>query len=114
MDHWFVSFFGFVSIAILQHRINIIQHEAIHGLLFTNHHFNDWIGHHLFGASILTPSTYRLYHFKHHRELGRPSDPDHPGYTRFPTTPQGVVIFILANLIGLGVISRFWPSHEAL
>ncbi len=107
VHHWLVAAACFLAMAALQHRCNIIQHEAIHRLLFSNRFLNDLIGHYFFGASILTPATYRLYHFKHHRELGRESDPDFPGYTRFPDTRWGVIRFILENLIGLGVLSRF-------
>ncbi|GEM_PF-1842283 len=106
-DQVAVSFIVFVALAALQHRCNIIQHEAIHRLLFRNRLLNDLIGHHFFGASLLTPHTYRFYHFKHHRELGRESDPDFPGYNRFPTSRWGVFRFVLENLIGLGVVTRF-------
>jgi fatty acid desaturase len=104
---WMAAALAFGAIGIAQHRINVIQHEAIHGLLFRHRGLNDLIGHHLFGASVLTPFTYRLYHFKHHRELGHESDPDRPGYTRFPTTGWGVAGFLLENLVGVGVVARF-------
>lgn len=106
-DHWSASLVAFLALAILQHRLNIIHHEAIHRLLFSHRLLNDLIGHHVCGAAILTPATYRLYHFKHHRELGREEDPDFPGYTRFPASRWGVIRFLLANLLGLGVVSRF-------
>jgi fatty acid desaturase len=106
-DAWGTLILAPVPIAMLQHRLNIIQHEAIHRLLFTRRWLNDLFGHYMAGAAVLTPPTYRLYHFKHHRELGRESDPDRPGYSRFPTTRAGVVRFVLESLIGLGVWSRF-------
>lgn len=108
-----VSAVAFAVIAALQHRCNIIQHEAIHRLFFRNRLLNDLIGHHLFGASILTPHTYRLYHFKHHRELGRESDPDFPGYTQFPASGWKAASFVLTNLVGAGALTRFLAESRS-
>ncbi len=112
-DHWVVAIAAFTIIAALQHRINIIHHEAIHYLLFTRRWLNDLVGHYLIGASILTPATYRLYHFKHHRELGRDSDPDFPGYSQFPMSRWGVARFLVGNLIGLGIWTRFLAESRS-
>ena len=101
---------AFVLIAALQHRMNVIQHEAIHRLFFSNRFINDLIGNHLFGASVLTPHTYREYHFKHHREVGRQTDPDYPGYNQFPTTAAGIAWFLLSGLLGIHVIKRFFQE----
>jgi Fatty acid desaturase len=36
---------GFFIVAGLQHALSILQHEAVHGLLFRRHRLNDWWGH---------------------------------------------------------------------
>lgn len=59
-----------------QHRILLIPHECIHGLLIPGHRrLNDWIGANLFAAAVLLPyRVYRQRHMAHHRLVSTAED----------------------------------------
>jgi fatty acid desaturase len=102
----------FVIVAALQHAISILQHEAVHGLLFKNHRTNDLIGAFLLSYPIGFTMNYRVTHFAHHRFLGLESDPDLANYRPFPSTPATVWKKVLNDLSGISAVKQFFHQER--
>jgi fatty acid desaturase len=98
---------GFVLIAALQHGLSILQHEAVHGLLFHSHRLNDWVGNVLLSYPIGFSLDYRVIHFAHHRLLGEEGDPDLRNYGPFPASGRDVFLKVVRECSGWGAISQF-------
>ncbi len=105
---WMVA--AFPLVAALQHAISILQHEAVHGLLFRNHRLNDVVGRFLLSYPIGFSLDYRLVHFAHHRHLGAEADPDLPNYRPFPAHRGVLIRKILRECSGWGAIIQFFGS----
>ncbi len=74
-----------VVIAIAQHALFILAHEAAHYRLFANRTANDLVGRAIGMASGISMCTYRVTHRLHHNNLYTTLDPDtaiHGGYPR--------------------------------
>jgi fatty acid desaturase len=97
---------AFLLIGGFQHHLSIIQHEAVHYLLFTNKATNDFFGH-LAAASTGFTMAYREVHFKHHRELGMDTDPDLHNYKDYPGSIEYVLQDAFINLFGAGAAIQF-------
>jgi len=79
----------------------ILQHEAMHNLLFANRPTNDWIGTAL--SAFLGTQFYfgRALHMKHHREVGADSDPNEFLHTTRGKEPKWRFVgFVLFQLFG--------------
>ena len=71
--------------AITQHALFILAHEATHYRLFTSRWLNDAVGRLMGMAAGISMCTYRVTHRLHHNHLYGPQDPDtalHGGYPR--------------------------------
>lgn len=101
-----VLIFVFVIIAGLQHHFFIIQHEAIHYLLFTNKKWNEWIGR-LSGYLIFFTMSYRHIHLKHHQQLGYDDDPDAHNYIHYPCNLRYFIIDVIKNITGISAVVQF-------
>ena len=63
---WWLLPVIFVFISALQHRLSILQHEAVHTLLFTQKGLNDLVGLYVIGPSIGVLSSFsRRAHLSH-------------------------------------------------
>jgi fatty acid desaturase len=102
---WMVP--AFVIVAALQHAISILQHEAVHGLLFHSHRLNDVVGRYLLSYPIGFSMDYRIVHFAHHRHLGQEADPDLHNYRPFPASPRKVWLKIIRECSGWGAVMQF-------
>ncbi len=102
---------AFLLVSALQHALSILQHEAVHGLLYRNHRLNDFIGAWLLSYPIGFSMDYRLTHFAHHRLLGEAGDPDLANYLPFPADRKVMMRKALYEFMGLGAIRQFFgPS----
>ena len=79
----------------------ILQHEAMHNLLFSNRRLNDAVGVVL--SAFLGTQFYfgRVYHMKHHREVGGRTDPNEFWHKTEGKEPKLKFIgFLLFQLLG--------------
>jgi fatty acid desaturase len=95
---WFLDLW---LIGALQHRLSIIQHEAVHKMLFSNKALNDFIGLWVAGASVgALPGAGRKAHLAHHANLGTELDGE-PAYMAAPKSKAGLVRWIVFKLFGI-------------
>ncbi len=67
---------GILVTSVSLNAFPLLMHEGIHGVLFPNRRWN-WFVSVLLGATFLMSFTsYRVMHFRHHRYLGDPRNPD--------------------------------------
>ena len=67
---------GILVTAVALNSFPLLMHEGMHGVLFPNRRWN-WIVSVLLGSAFLMSfSSYRVMHIRHHRYLGDPRDPD--------------------------------------
>lgn len=99
-------------IGALQHHLSIIQHEAIHYLLFTNRRINNFVGA-LTGHLIFFTMSYRWVHWEHHRQLGHDDDPDLPNYVDYPNDIGYVARDFLWHITGLAAVTQFVRQSRA-
>lgn len=66
----------FILVGARAQSLYILQHECMHWLLFSQKKMNDYVGMIISGILGTVLYTGRLYHFKHHRELGMATDPN--------------------------------------
>jgi len=66
-------------LGIAQHRISVLGHEGVHGLISKNRRVNDWVAQIFCFWPLLTDlHSYREFHGNHHRHLGNEHlDPEH-------------------------------------
>lgn len=72
-------------IAIQQHALFVLAHEAAHYRLFSNRRLNDAAGRAIGSSAGISMCAYRVIHRLHHNHLYGPQDPDialHGGYPR--------------------------------
>jgi fatty acid desaturase len=88
---WLAHPVVWVVAGILMSRVivlcNILTHEAVHRLLFSNRRVNDTVGRWLLSYPALVPyDAYRRAHVAHHRDAFGPEEPDLLLYGNYPTT----------------------------
>jgi fatty acid desaturase len=67
---------GILLTAVALNSFPLLMHEGMHGMLFPNRPWN-WIVSVLLGSTFLMSFTsYRVLHIRHHQYLGDPRDPD--------------------------------------
>ncbi len=99
-----------VLVAALQHGISILQHEAVHGLLYSDHRMNDVVGSLLLSYPIGFSLDYRITHFAHHRNLGTDMDPDYANYKPFPAARGDFLKKVLREFSGYGAVFQFFRA----
>ena len=102
---WFLTL-AFVIVAGLQHGISILQHEAVHFLLFRNKKFNDAVGNIILSYPIGFTMHYRNIHLAHHGHLGEDNDPDLVNYESFPNTLSFFLTIFLRNITGVSALRQ--------
>jgi len=81
--------------------ISVLMHEAAHGGLSRNKHFNHFFGHWLSGAPIGgSLKAYRPYHLQHHKFAQQTEDPDLILSAPFPITQASLRRKIIRDLTG--------------
>ncbi len=80
---WQPNVFGFLAASVVigfaQHGIAVLGHEAVHFRICQSRFFNEWIGRVFCMFPVgLTVSSYRDFHFPHHRDPFGPGDPEVP------------------------------------
>lgn len=82
---------GILVTAVALNSFPLLMHEGMHGILFPNRAWN-WAVSVFLGATFLMSfSSYRVLHIRHHRYLGDPRDPDdYHNYSR----SRGMVWFL--------------------
>lgn len=103
----FVFFLCFVLIAALQHHLHMVQHEAIHYLLFSNKRLNEFFGN-LCGCAVGFSMAYRRNHFSHHKHLGRDGDPDLVNFKNFPNTVVFVCRSFLSDVLFFNAFIKYF------
>lgn len=101
-----------VIIGALQHAMSILQHEAVHTLLFPNKKINEFVGTYLISYPIGFSLDYRKVHLNHHRYLGTESDPDETNYRDFPNTKSALIKKIIFEFSGLSALKQFLGSNS--
>jgi fatty acid desaturase len=91
-----------VFIGARQLALGILMHEAAHRTLLVPRRLNDFVGEWLCAKPIWSDlAGYRDSHLRHHRFNGTAEDPDLPIVSQFPTTPAGLVMCFLRDLLGV-------------
>jgi len=86
--HWWTPWVVVPAVALIamqQHAMFVLAHDAAHYRLFSNRALNDLLGRLLAIAAGLSMGTYRVVHRLHHNHLYGEQDPDialHGGYPR--------------------------------
>lgn len=66
------------------HGISLFTHEAVHGVLSSNHTINRTMGIACALPVLQNYSAYKVLHLRHHKHLGQEGDPDHyDNYSRW-------------------------------
>lgn len=113
-NHYGNLFYGLVAFFVMgaiQHTLATFVHEAAHLNLFTNRKWNDFIGHTLCSAPLISfMKDYRYFHFEHHRHTGKiEKDPELKFYRSMGVKPfyaskaEVVKVFIL-DLTGISYL----------
>ncbi|MBX9722828.1 MAG: fatty acid desaturase [Candidatus Obscuribacterales bacterium] len=106
LNTWYAYFLAFILVGARGQALNILQHEAMHYLLFTNKTANVVVGSVL---SALIGTRYydgRALHMAHHRYAGAPNDPNVVWFSTVGRQPGGQAAwFFLSQLIGIRVLS---------
>jgi fatty acid desaturase len=81
---------GFLVMGAVQHTFATFVHEAAHLNLFTNRKMNDFFGHVLCAAPLISyMKDYRYFHFEHHRHTGKiDKDPELKFYRAMGVKPS--------------------------
>ena len=76
-EMWWLYPLAVVVIAGRQHALAVLVHEGAHGLLCQDRRWNDAMSDGLVAFPLLVSTElYRRHHFRHHRALNSPDDPD--------------------------------------
>lgn len=101
-----VTALAFIVVGALQHHLSIIQHEAVHYLLFASRRWNEIVGS-LCSWPIGFTMAYRSVHLTHHGWLGEIQDPDLPNYEKNPITGSYLAGVLFRTLSGWAAASQF-------
>ena len=105
---WAAYPFLVVFMARTQHALAILMHDASHRSLFAQPRLNDWVGRWLCAYPLfISLFAYRKLHFRHHKDLYTPRDPDIPLYTGYPRTALDLAGKFGKDLLGLTVRKNF-------
>lgn len=97
---------AFVLVAGLQHHLLIVQHEALHYLLFQRRGVNEAVGA-LASYLIFFTMAYRVHHFRHHRHLGDEEDPDLANYLDYPNDLRFLLGDLARGVTGIAAAAQF-------
>lgn len=102
LGYWYLIPVIIIFISALQHRLSILQHEAIHNLLFKNKLLNDSIGLYIIGPSLgILPNHSRQAHLSHHAHLGTEQDLERFPYMEAPLTRNQFISWSFLKITGL-------------
>ncbi len=111
VGHWAMYVAAVLVIGSRQHALLILMHESVHHHLFKNKKLSDWFSDLLLALpfGILT-SSFRRFHFSHHRYVNQSNDPekeyyDLEGEYQFPKSPYNFAKWVIADLTGISFIS---------
>lgn len=95
-----------LAVAVVQVRMAILHHEAVHRLLFSNPALNDIVGLRIIGASIgALPKYSRRSHLSHHAYLGAPWDLERSNYAP-PASAPAFVRWLARKAFGIEPLQR--------
>jgi fatty acid desaturase len=93
---------AFVAEGCMMVRFNILGHDAVHRLLFTNKTLNDWVGRWLLSYPALVGfDLYRRGHISHHRDELGPDEPDLALYRGYPITRSSLRRKLVRDAVGI-------------
>jgi fatty acid desaturase len=93
---------AFVAEGCMIVRFNILGHDAVHRLLFSNRALNDWVGRWLLSYPALTAfELYRRGHLSHHRDELGPDEPDVALYRGYPITRASLRRKLVRDAVGI-------------
>lgn len=102
---WIAYPFTLLFLGIAQHRLSVLGHEGVHGIISRNKHVNYWLAQLLCFWPLMTDiKSYRKFHSEHHRHAGiEYSDPEfelkHDRY-HFPITRKKLFSRFFLDLFG--------------
>ncbi len=109
--NFFYGLMAFFALGAIQHTLATFIHEAAHLNLFSNKKWNDFFGHILCSAPLISYlKDYRYFHFEHHRHTGKlDKDPELKFYRSMglkPTYASKSEVFkvFLNDLTGLSYL----------
>lgn len=113
---WWMFIIAVLVIGNRQHAIAILGHDMAHKLASSNRFVNNVLGAALtFWPFMVDRTAYFRFHWKHHREVGTPGDPEllHKNATAadwyVPTSISHLIILSIADLLVIGsVYNIYW------
>lgn len=105
---WWAYAIAVVLIGGLQNRMLIHAHEAWHRKAFKPVWLNQWAGAWLYSYPVGVPFLAdQARHLAHHRQVGKPADPDYPDYERSEFHEAARVRrYLVGQLFGMKVVNR--------
>ncbi len=76
LAHAAIRVAGTLLTAIAINTFILLMHEGMHNILFANRVANRWVSALLGLTFIMSFTSYRIMHLRHHQYLGEPDDPD--------------------------------------
>jgi fatty acid desaturase len=105
LNVWYAYVMAFILVGARGQALNILQHEAMHYLLFTNRTTNVVVGSILSGLIGTRYFDGRTFHMNHHRNVGLPSDPNEVWHSTKGREPvAGAAWFFLSQLVGIRIL----------
>lgn len=93
---------AFVAEGCLIVRFNILGHEAVHRLLFSNKALNDWVGRWVLSyPAFVAFDLYRRGHMAHHRDELGPDEPDLALYAGYPISQDSMRRKLVRDAVGI-------------
>jgi omega-6 fatty acid desaturase (delta-12 desaturase) len=72
---WWAPWLLAPGVGLLFYRLTIVMHDCTHGTLFAARRTNRWVGAALGAVTGVDFASFKRQHWKHHRDFGRPGDP---------------------------------------
>jgi fatty acid desaturase len=103
-----------IVIGSRQHGLAVIMHETVHKRLATSWDASAALGRLAVWPLLISWSSFRDNHLAHHKHLNEAGDPDlqfklntAPNDWRFPKRPWTLIVLLMKDLVGNGIISNF-------
>ncbi len=105
---WMAYVPALLLLGIAQHRISVLGHEGVHGLISKNHAVNDWIAQIFCFWMLLTDLySYREFHGRHHSHLGEEEeDPElfmKADKYHLPITRKRLFLGFITDMLGASI-----------
>lgn len=107
IDHWAVTLVAVVLVAMQQHAMFVLAHDAAHYRLFASRTLNDAVGRAIASSAGISMCTYRVIHRLHHNHLYGKLDPDVALAGGYPRGRAYLLKKLATDLSGLTAVKTY-------